>query len=312
MHLRVTSAIYVTRLRDTVKHRLRRTRRAHRVSVNIPQNGISVARAARSRRQRRPRVREPRRGVLKHPAPTTLPSLLARARASYPRNSREKASLRISLLLSSPLLSSHSLSLSLPLFSVLVVASPRSSFSRRKRPRKRSPTLARGLVEGTRREAHTEGKAPRSTPPTIGLLSCYFLPARRTTPASSRRWSSCGTIHGPRARARPGKEKALFSPSCPRGRKSFPTRRAPVAFSFCPPSALTPLPSLAHPFHAIVVLSSGYRRVLALPSFCWPRSCFRAIANNKRRYSRNYSRHWNDRQKGCSHRVESRILLSGM
>lgn len=67
-------------------------------------------------------------------------------------------------------------------------------------------------------ETHS-GKAPRSTPPTIGLLSRYFLPTRRTTPASSRRWS-----WDPYMAPRPGGKSSL--PHRRRPGKSFPTSRA--------------------------------------------------------------------------------------
>lgn len=112
-----------------------------------------------SDRKRHPRIREPRRGVLERPTPATFSFLPARA--SYPRNPRE---------------------LFRPSFTSSVLIVP----PRRKRPRKRGPH-SHESTSGTHRD--TQGKAPRSTPPTIGLLSCYFLPVRRTTPASSRRWS---------------------------------------------------------------------------------------------------------------------------
>lgn len=72
---------------------------------------------------------------------------------------------------------------------------------RRKRSRKRDPH-SHESSSGTHRD--TQGKAPRSTPPTIGLLSCYFLPTRRTTPASSRRW-----LRGPYMDPRPGGKSPL-------------------------------------------------------------------------------------------------------
>lgn len=127
---------------------------------------------------------EPRRGMLERPAPTTFSSLPARG--FYPRNPREIFCpfRSVSISISLHLWPHHPSSLLLP--ETFAQAWPHSC----------------GSSSGTRRD--TQGKAPRSTPPTIGLLSCYFLLVRRTTPASSRRWS-----WGP-CMARSQQEKALF------------------------------------------------------------------------------------------------------
>lgn len=138
---------------------------------------------------RHPRFRKPRRGVLECPAPTTFSSLSAFA--SYPRNSRELSRLSSS---------SHGLFIVPPLAgNIHAQAWPHSRWK---------------LVG----ETHS-GKAPRSTPPTIGLLLRYFLPTKRTTPASSRRWS-----WNPYMAPRPGGKSSL--PHRRRPGKSFPTSRA--------------------------------------------------------------------------------------
>lgn len=192
-----------------------------------------------------------------------------RARAFYPRNPREHFHPSPSISPSLPRLSFFLISSTL-----IVPPCPPSQ----KRPRKRGPTLAKA-----RRGRDTEGKAPRSTPPTIGLLSCYFLPSRRTTPTSSRRWS-----WGP-CMVRAQEEKVLFSIQHER---AFLARRVGCFLFLFPLPPFSPclsvliclslLPSLA-----TTILSLGYHRISH--RLFAPCSCFRAIANNKRRYSQNYS-----------------------
>lgn len=201
-----------------------------------------------------PRIRKPRRGVLERPAPTTFSSLPALA--SYPRNTRELSRLF--------------------LFSrVLFIGPPLAGNVR--------ASVAPLSLKARRRETHS-GKAPRSTPPTIGLLSRYFLPTRRTTPASSRRWS-----WGPYMAPRPGGKSSL-----PRRRrrrrpgKSFPTCRA-GCFLFLL-------------FLSVSRDRRPFFRVPPIPGFVFLRPA--SVSELSRTINdgtlRNYSRHRNDSQKGST------------
>lgn len=190
----------------------------------------------RRSRMKHPRVRKPRRGVLERPAPATFSSLPALA--SYPRNSRELSRLSFT---------SRGLFIVPPLAgNVHAQAWPHSRWK---------------LVG----ETHS-GKAPRSTPPTIGLLSRYFLPMRRTTPASSRRWS-----WGPYMAPRPGMKKLSSPSSSSRKELSYKPRWLLSLFALSLRFARPP---------SFLQGTAGFSLRLFAPRFC-----FRAIANNKRRYS---------------------------